>query len=220
MTFEPQTIETTDLLSTGTSKINDNFEAIAEEFVNITTEGVSDVVGDMLTGTQTGITVSYDDENNELDFVVAYGTEANTACQGNDARLSDARVPLTHSHSKTDLSDATSVPTASKIPIADESGRLDGWITPEITPDEKAALAGTLDAPSSDNPFATHADLEQMVIEVHADLLELNYQAIAYTPEITPDVIVSTQLSAHLAGLDTALQSIQSRLDAIEAALA
>jgi hypothetical protein len=32
MTFEPQTIETTDLLSTGTSKINDNFEAVQDEF--------------------------------------------------------------------------------------------------------------------------------------------------------------------------------------------
>ena len=65
MTFEPQTIETTDLLSTGTSKINDNFEAIAQEF-----ESVADVVGDMLSGTQTYISVTYDNENNELDFIV------------------------------------------------------------------------------------------------------------------------------------------------------
>lgn len=85
--------------------------------------------------------------------------------------------------------------------------------------DEKAALAGTLGIPSADNPFATHADLEQMVIEVQADLLELNYQAISYIPEITPDVAAITQLSAHLAGIDAALQSIQSRLDDIEAAM-
>ena len=32
MAFEPQTIETTDLLSTGTTKINDNFEAVQDEF--------------------------------------------------------------------------------------------------------------------------------------------------------------------------------------------
>jgi hypothetical protein len=33
----------------------------------------------------------------------AYGTTAGTACQGNDSRLSDARAPLAHTHSASDI---------------------------------------------------------------------------------------------------------------------
>lgn len=36
-------------------------------------------------------------------WAVAYGTAAGTACQGNDARLSDARTPLAHSHGVADV---------------------------------------------------------------------------------------------------------------------
>ena len=36
-------------------------------------------------------------------WAVAYGTAAGTACQGNDIRLSDARTPLTHSHTPTEV---------------------------------------------------------------------------------------------------------------------
>lgn len=36
-------------------------------------------------------------------LTVKYGTAAGTACQGNDARLSDARTPKTHTHAATDI---------------------------------------------------------------------------------------------------------------------
>lgn len=36
-------------------------------------------------------------------WAVAYGTAAGTACQGNDARLSDARTPVAHSHGVADV---------------------------------------------------------------------------------------------------------------------
>jgi hypothetical protein len=38
---------------------------------------------------------------------VAYGTTSGTACQGNDARLSDARTPLSHGHSAQDVTSGT-----------------------------------------------------------------------------------------------------------------
>ena len=38
----------------------------------------------------------------------SFGTTANTFCQGNDSRLSDARTPLAHTHSKSDI---TNLPT-------------------------------------------------------------------------------------------------------------
>lgn len=42
-------------------------------------------------------------------LAVAYGTTAGTAAQGNDARLSDARTPLTHTHTASQISDSTTV---------------------------------------------------------------------------------------------------------------
>jgi hypothetical protein len=76
---------------------------------------------------------------------VSYGTTAGTCCEGDDSRLSDARTPTSHSHlaadlpatmtpashthSSGDLTDATSTATASKIPIADGSGKLDTWVS-------------------------------------------------------------------------------------------
>ena len=35
----------------------------------------------------------------------AFGTSANTFCEGNDSRLSDARTPLSHTHTKSDVTD-------------------------------------------------------------------------------------------------------------------
>ena len=35
----------------------------------------------------------------------SFGTSANTFCEGNDSRLSDARTPLSHTHTKSDVTD-------------------------------------------------------------------------------------------------------------------
>lgn len=45
---------------------------------------------------------------------VAYGTAAGTVCQGNDARLTDARTPAAHTHVKANITDfpTTMTPTA------------------------------------------------------------------------------------------------------------
>ena len=42
-------------------------------------------------------------------FNVAYGTTASTACEGNDARLSDARTPTAHTHAPSDIQQAGAV---------------------------------------------------------------------------------------------------------------
>lgn len=79
--------------------VDDNLTDIEQALSDVAVEGVADVVGSMVTGnTETGITVTYQDADNTLDFVVGYGTAAATACVGNDARLSDARTPVAHLH--------------------------------------------------------------------------------------------------------------------------
>lgn len=53
------------------SVVNTNLTAIEQEFTNLNVEGTSDVVGGMLTGnTETGITVTYQDSDNTIDFEV------------------------------------------------------------------------------------------------------------------------------------------------------
>ena len=44
-----------------------------------------------------------------LGTIIPYGTAANTVCQGNDSRLSDARTPKAHTHSPNDLTGAVPV---------------------------------------------------------------------------------------------------------------
>jgi len=50
----------------------------------------------------TGLTGGGDLSANRT-FAVAYGSTASTACEGNDARLSDARTPTAHTHALADL---------------------------------------------------------------------------------------------------------------------
>lgn len=60
-----------------------------------------------------------------------------------------------------DPANATATPTASKIPIADINGKLDSWVTAEITADQAAALAGTSGTPSGTNKFVTSDDVTE-----------------------------------------------------------
>lgn len=63
---------------------------------------------------------------------VAYGSSANTVCQGDDSRLSDTRTPTSHASSHQDGGGdevATATPAAAAVPKADGSGKLDSWIS-------------------------------------------------------------------------------------------
>lgn len=46
-----------------------------------------------------GLDVQEDSVNDQFDILPIYGSSANTICQGNDSRLSDARTPLAHTSS-------------------------------------------------------------------------------------------------------------------------
>lgn len=57
-------------------------------------------------------------------LAVAYGTTAGTAAQGNDARLSDARTPLTHSHAQSDVTGLVANLAAKDATLTDHTSRL------------------------------------------------------------------------------------------------
>jgi hypothetical protein len=62
--------------------------------VPMAVESIQDAVGAMLdsggTATHTGMTATYQDATGDIDYAVTYGTEASTACEGDDARLPTA----------------------------------------------------------------------------------------------------------------------------------
>ena len=47
----------------------------------------------------------------------SYGTTANTICEGNDSRLSDARTPTSHTHSKSEITDFPTIPTVNNATL-------------------------------------------------------------------------------------------------------
>lgn len=57
---------------------------------------------------------------------VTYGTAPSTACQGNDARLSDARAPLTHVHAASDITSGVIAAARLGTGIADSTTFLRG----------------------------------------------------------------------------------------------
>lgn len=71
---------------------------IASTAISDWAEAVQDTAGAMWSGNaETGLSIAYDDASGKINASVSYGTEANTACQGNDSRLSDSRTPTSHS---------------------------------------------------------------------------------------------------------------------------
>jgi hypothetical protein len=134
------------------------FGTIPASIVSDFGESVADAVGAMVTSnTETGISVSYDDDDNTLDFAIAYGTDANTACQGNDSRLADARTPVDHAHAgvagdggtlagyQLDLSASSTLADVGVAVPADGSG-----CTVDITVDGGAIDGLTLNAGGTD----------------------------------------------------------------------
>jgi len=53
----------------------------------------------------------------------SFGTTQNTFCQGNDSRLSDARTPLTHNHTKSEITDFPTIPSKTSD-LTNDSGFL------------------------------------------------------------------------------------------------
>jgi hypothetical protein len=89
------------------------------------TETVQDIAGGMVSGTDTGMTLAYDDSTGKIAGAVTYGTTSDTACEGDDARLSDARTPSSH----TIASHTTSGAGDGKILTASSATEF-GWEDP------------------------------------------------------------------------------------------
>jgi len=80
-------------------------------------------------------------------FSVAYGTAAGTACEGDDARLSDARTPTAHTHAPSDIQQAGAV-----------TGEVLKWNGSAWAPGTDNTSGGGGGAPTSAQYFTLTAD--------------------------------------------------------------
>jgi hypothetical protein len=77
-------------------------------------------------------------------LVVSYGTTAGTACQGNDARLSDARTPLSHTHTASQITDFTTAVIAAAPPTTNASLLTSGTLASDRLPLAAANTRGAV----------------------------------------------------------------------------
>lgn len=89
--YTPATVES---YADSVDNLTAHLKGIDTAIGSVSSEAAQDIVGAMVSSnTETGLSITYDDDIGKLNASVIYGTEANTACQGNDSRLSDARIP-------------------------------------------------------------------------------------------------------------------------------
>jgi hypothetical protein len=81
-------------------------------------------------------------------LVVSYGTTSGTACQGNDARLSDSRTPTAHGHAASDITSGTVATARLGSGTADATTFLRG--------------DGAWSAPSASVTYATTAQAQDL----------------------------------------------------------
>lgn len=129
-----------------TSAINTNLTAIESEFTNLNVEGTSDVVGAMLTGnTETGITVTYQDADNTIDFVVAYGTEPGAVSSTTSGAAGEANSASRSDHSH-DFTFFASTTTLADIGVPSPDPAWSGVLTGLTTASTLAQLLAAIDS--------------------------------------------------------------------------
>lgn len=117
----------------------------------------------------------------------------------------------THTHA-----DNTAGGTISHTALTDKGTTTHADIDSQIpSADEKDALYGTEGDADADNPYMTLLDfMEAFGFEIDGDLVELDYTPTNYTSTVAPETSSTIHLTSHLKGIDLALASILSRLDA------
>ena len=64
----------------------------------------------------------------------SFGSSANTFCEGNDSRLSDARTPISHTHTKSEITDFPTIPSKTSD-LTNDSGFITSSSLPTKTSD-------------------------------------------------------------------------------------
>lgn len=135
--------------------------------------------GEVRTG---AITITLEDLNGEplispkaSAFNVPFGTEQNTACEGNDHRLSDARIPLEHQHEISDIIGLEGILST----LTGKVDRMDGFLHTHNNEQVLNMLVYTGDKTSIDLTIID--TLENKVLEL---VDEIRQEIIDYKDEV------------------------------------
>jgi hypothetical protein len=163
----------------------------------LTTEQVEDIVGGMLDGTETGISVSYDDTNGNLDFVIGDNDITNAMLAG-----SINQSKLAGSITNTKLANST-------ITIDGQSVALGGSVTTtntQLSTENVQDIAGAMFSSNTESGItATYQDADGTID------LNVSDPTISLTGDVTGsatmtnlgDVSISTTVAANSVALGT-----------------
>lgn len=108
----------------------------------------------------TGLTATDGGAGAQYDVEVNYGTAQGTACEGNDARLSDARTPTAHTHDAADINAGTlaiaRIPTGTSsttVCVGDDARLSDNRTPTAHTHDMVDSYVGHIVTPDTTNPY-------------------------------------------------------------------
>ena len=167
----------------------------------LTQEQVEDFVGGMLDGTETGITVGYDDTNGNLDFVVASQTDENFTT-ADHSKLDGIEAGATADQSNAEIRAAVEAASDSNVFTDADHSKLNG-IEASATADQSASeiltLIKTVDGAGSG---------------LDADTLDGNSSAY-----FAPSASMKTYVDAKVAGVVDSSPAALNTLNELAAAL-
>ena len=151
--------------------------------------------GEVRTG---AVTITLEDLNGEplispklSAFNVNFGTEQNTACEGNDPRLSDARKPLEHEHEISDIKNLEGILST----LTGKIERVNGFLHTHDNTNVLDILVYT-----GDNTTIDLADIENIEDEIIRIVEEIRSELVAYRQEISDKVTAINQEIANING--------------------
>lgn len=108
----------------------------------------------------------------------SYGTAANTICEGNDSRLSDARTPTSHTHIKSEITDFPTLAT-----VATSGSYNDLTNKPTIPTVNNGTLTITVNGTTVGTFTANQATNEEISITTSGNIIFATEEDIAEIAE-------------------------------------
>jgi len=131
----------------------------------LTTEQVQDIAGPLVAtgGTKTGISVTYDDDNNNMDFVVASQTDENFTT-ADHSKLDGIEALATADQTNAEIRTAVEAATDSNVFTDNDHSKLDGIEALADVTDKTNVSAALATLNSSDTLYVGDADDDTTVV--------------------------------------------------------
>lgn len=132
------------------------------------------------------ITVTLDAPNKEVDIDVVVGVTANSVCVGNDARLSDARTPLAHTHPASDITTDLLFSQLPQVATAVLLGRSTAGVgdIEQLTVGSGLTLAAGVLSSSGGSPVVDRTQTADLALAADASLVTVGDYQVVGTAEL------------------------------------